>query len=81
MADDTAVPRDRQIRTEAVHAATRVVAAQLSAGKQVPSGYSRMLAHSFSHYLHAGIWLDVLDDDTLDCPFGDMCRFNRKVEW
>lgn len=71
---DEAVPRDRQIRTEAMHMATRIAAAAVGNNEQFHIGEA---AHTYAHYIHAGIWLDVREG----CPFGDDCRFNRKVEW
>lgn len=78
MADDTAVPRDRQIRTEALHAATRLGAEVVVAGEDFNIV---QYTHVFAHYIHAGIWLISDADGNVACPFGDMCRFNRKVEW
>jgi hypothetical protein len=72
---DEAVPRDRQIRTEALHAATRLVTSGIELGSSVAD-----VVHLFAHYVHAGVWLP-LDGGRVRCPFGDDCRFNRKVEW
>lgn len=74
--EETSVPRDRQIRTEAVHAATR-----LGAGIVASGGAYRVdqWIHVLAHYIHSGAWLHTIDGDpaTLDCPFGEGCRFNR----
>jgi hypothetical protein len=71
MADETAVPRDRQIRTEALHAATRLM------GKGVELGASLAdVTHLFAHYVHAGVWLPM-DGGRVRCSFGEACRFNR----
>lgn len=76
MADDTAVPRDRQIRTEALHAATRI-------GSSVVENEDFRIdhwTHEFAHYIHSGIWFGANDSGDVDCPYGDACRFNRKGE-
>lgn len=79
---DNDTGRDRQIRTEALHVATRLMAAVIASGaeppKDKPAGdHLEVLTHSYAHYIHAGVWVDLEEG----CPFGDTCRFNRKAAW
>lgn len=71
---DEAMSRDRQVRTEAVHAATRIAAAAVADGQGVDLG---QWSHIIAHYIHAGVWLDGDNDGKVVCPYGDTCRFNR----
>lgn len=77
MADDTAVPRDRQIRTAALESATRIGAGVVASGE---SFNVEEWTHVFAHYIHSGFWFGVDDDGVFTCPYGDTCRFNRKGE-
>lgn len=78
---DEAVPRDRQIRTEALHAATRLVAGAVANPDFVGEMDLGEITHTYAHYIHSGVWLVRDDDGVTRCPFGDACRFDRKAEW
>jgi hypothetical protein len=76
MSDDIPVPRDRQIRTEALHAATRIGAGVVGGDESFRVDH---WTHAFAHYIHSGVWFGANDSGDVDCPYGETCRFNRKA--
>lgn len=74
MADEGITARDRTIRTEALHASSRLIAGAFAGGHDF-EGDLADLTHAYAHYIHSGQWF-VQGEKTV-CPYGDSCRFNR----